>query len=237
MCTRTRRRRTSSNACCGDIDLQAGGAGLPILFRGAATVRVTEVFPQMPLPAARPITQPLAPGLEKLTPELRQLVGDEASAATLFRLELIYALTPDEGTLRTLAQTKDLTLEGNLGPVVTVVAPLSAVKTLAALDEIAVVRLPRLPQPLPFASQAERKPLPLREAGVARLHAMGHRGKGVVVAIVDPDFRGWDAQMQEKKLPPGTRLLDLTRERSRRMEPDAWLVASAATWRRHCAMP
>ncbi len=204
------------------IDLQANGASLPVLFRGAATVRVVEVFPQLPLPAVRPIPQPLPPELEKLTPELRQLVGDEARAATLFRLELIYALTPDAGTLRRLAGTQDLTIEGQLGPVVTVVAPLASAKTLAALDEIAVVRFPRLPQSLPFAAQAERKPLPLRETGIARLHALGHRGKGTVVAVVDPDFRGWDAMVQEKKLPPGSRLLDLTRRAHRQMDADPW---------------
>jgi hypothetical protein len=68
--------------------------------------------------------------------------------------------------------------------------------------------------------QAERKPLPLQEAGVARLHALGHRGQGTVVAVLDPDFRGWETQVKEKKLPAGTRLIDLTRERNPRMDAD-----------------
>jgi hypothetical protein len=49
-----------------------------------------------------------------------------------------------------------------------------------------------------------------------RLHKLGHRGKGTRVAVIDGDFRGWD------QLPAGTRLVDLTRERNRDLQPDPY---------------
>jgi hypothetical protein len=203
------------------VSNQAGG-GMPGLFRGGATVRVVEVFPEMPPPTIRPIPAPVPPELEKVTPDLRELLGDEDKAATPVRLELILALTPadDRGFVRQFGATPGVVVEGRVGPVVTVATTLGAAKKLAAVDEVAAVRLPRLPQPLPLVPQAERKPLPLQEAGVARLHALGHRGQGTVVAVLDPDFRGWEAQVKEKKLPPETRLIDITRERNPRMDPD-----------------
>ena len=46
-------------------------------------------------------------------------------------------------------------------------------------------------------------------SGAARLHAKGHRGKGTRLAIVDSDFRGWEAVVGDG-LPAKTTLLDLT---------------------------
>jgi hypothetical protein len=208
------------------INNQAGGGGMPQLFRGGSTVRVIEVFPEMPPPALRRIAPPVAPGLEKITPDLRELLTDESKAATPVRLEVILALTPAEDReplARQLAAEYGIIVEGRLGPVITVVTTLGIAKKLAAFDEVAVIRFPRLPQPLPLVPQAPPKPLPLAELGVARLHAMGHRGQGVVVAVLDPDFRGWDAMLAEKKLPKETRLVDLTRERHPRMIADPFV--------------
>jgi Subtilase family len=206
------------------ISTQASGAGLPPLFRGGSTIRVVEVFSDMAPPSIRPIPKPVPPALEKFTPELRELLGDQANAATPMRLEVIYALTAEaedrNNLLRRLGGTLDLVVEGRVGPIATVFMTLETAKALAAFDEIAVIRKPRQSQPLPLVPQAERKPLPLQEAGVARLHAMGDRGKGTVVAVLDNDFRGWEAQWKEKKLPPHTRLHDLTRERHRRFDAD-----------------
>jgi hypothetical protein len=204
------------------INNQASGGGMPALFRGPATVRVIEVFPDAPPPSIRTVPKPVPPELEKITPDLRELLGDEAKAAAPARLELVLALTPpdDRGFVRHLAGMPGVVVEGRVGPVVTVATTLGAATKLAALDEVAAVRLPRMPEPLPLVPQAEPKPLPLREAGVARLHAMGCRGQGTVVAVIDPDFRGWEAQVKEKKLPALTRLVDITRERNRRLEAD-----------------
>jgi hypothetical protein len=204
------------------IEGQANGGGMPVLFRGGATLRVIEVLPQLPLPIPREAPKAVPQGTEKFTPDLRELADDEARATQSLRIELIYALTPSADTLHRLAAAHDLVVEGQLGPVVTITASLTTIRTLTTMDEIAVMRLPRLPEPLPQVPQAERKPLPLQESGVARLHALGHRGKGTVVAVIDSDFRGWDAQLKDNKLPKGTRLLDLTRERHRRMEADPW---------------
>jgi hypothetical protein len=57
-------------------------------------------------------------------------------------------------------------------------------------------------------------------SGVAALHKQGHRGKGTILAVVDGDFRGWQQLVEKKQLPASTRLVDLTRERSRDLEPD-----------------
>jgi hypothetical protein len=48
---------------------------------------------------------------------------------------------------------------------------------------------------------------------------MGQRGRGTQLAVVDSDFRGWEA-LAGKGLPPDTRLIDLTRERNADLQPD-----------------
>ncbi len=82
------------------------------------------------------------------------------------------------------------------------------------------MRLPRLPQPTrPVAADNARWQPLLKASGAARLQALGQRGRGTQLAIVDSDFRGWEAFVG-KGLPPDTRLLDLTRERNADMQPD-----------------
>ena len=202
------------------VATQAAGGGLPSLFRGGSTLRVVEALPDMPLPAIRPIPRPVPAALEKFSPELRSAAAEEANAAAQVRLELIYALTPEAneraGQLRELVATQEVIVEGELGPIVTIFTTLGTAKALAAIDDIAVIRLPRLSQPLPLVPPGKPLPLPLQETGIAQLYGLGARGKGSVVAVLDSDFRGWDTQ----KLTRRTRLLDLTCERSPRLLAD-----------------
>jgi hypothetical protein len=207
------------------ISVQLRTLDLPLLFRTPAAVRVVEVLPDMPLPRPRTPPPEVPAGQEKLTPDLRELLADAGRADTTQRLELVFARAPEErdrAWRRLLAQTvPELLLEGQLGPVVTVKAPARSALLLATLPEIAAVRLPRVAR-----SQFQADPgrlrdnfQPLQSSGVARLHQLGQRGKNQRAAVVDSDFRGW-RQLRGHQLPANTRLLDLTAERNRDLQPD-----------------
>src|SRR5262249_1392735 len=156
----------------------------------------------------------------KLSPELRELLGDAKEAARPTRMEVVLAYTPrfverSEGAARCVPGGKlvlvdtprlvdkdwpvplllpNVIIEGRLGPVATVrAAPEPRATRLAALHEVAAVRLPRLAQITPLTAMG---PVggwePLKESGVARLHALKRRGKGTRLALVASDFRGWE---------------------------------------------
>ena len=59
----------------------------------------------------------------------------------------------------------------------------------------------------------------LAQTGLKELHERGYKGQGVRVAILDRDFRGWEKLVKEEKLPPTTRLVDLTTERNPEIYP------------------
>src|SRR5205823_1154718 len=130
------------------------------------------------------------PEQEKLTPDLRELLADAGQAATTRRLEVILALTPEErdDTWRRLLlrAVPGLDLEGRLGPVVTVKAPVKGAVDLAAIPEVAVVRLPRVARPQLQTDPARVREnfQPLQSSGLARLHRLGMRGAGQRVAVV-----------------------------------------------------
>jgi hypothetical protein len=165
------------------------------------------------------------PGQEKLTADLREVLADEAKAKEPRQLEVILANTPTEDDRvwrRVLGNAAPgLVLEGKVGPVVTVRVSPSQAPALAALDEVAAIRLPRVAPPAPQApggSAETWKPL-LDSSGVARLHDLKHRGRGTRVAVIDSDFAGWQG-LVGKELPASTRLVDLTMERNRDLRPD-----------------
>ncbi|HWG41348.1 MAG TPA: S8 family serine peptidase [Gemmataceae bacterium] len=208
-----------------DLRAQPAGQRQPRPFQGVWAVRVAEVFPGMPLPVPRPRPPQVPKGQEKLSPDLRDVLSDAARAAKPMRLEVILAATPapeDRGYRTLLSRAAPgLIVEGRLGPLVTVVANPSQAPSLAALPDVTGVRLPRLPQPTrpsAAADNARWQPL-LKASGAARLQALGQRGRGIQLAVVDSDFRGWEGFVG-KGLPPDTRLLDLTRERNADMLPD-----------------
>jgi hypothetical protein len=211
-----------------DLRLQPAGKKLPAPFRNLWAVRGTQVFPDLPPPAPRPRLPRVPKEQEKLSPDLREVVADAAAAAKPTRLEVILGGVPsaEDRTFSHLLRNAapGLIVEGRLGPLVTVLARPDQAKALAALPEVAGVRLPRSAgppsvRPASRQSQSERwKPL-LDATGAARLQAMGRKGRGIRVAVVDSDFRGWQA-LAGKELPPDTRLVDFTIERNPDLLPD-----------------
>ncbi len=207
-------------------------AELPVLLRTDSPVRVTEV--QTNLPALPVPLKPVEPakGEEKLTPELRALLAGGAPPK-LLRLDVILALTPDESDRswrrELIAAAPGIVIEGRVGPLVSVLVPSEQVRArpdgprgLATLPIVSTIRLPHSGQPRLIGPIGEKVDTAkaLRDSGLSRLHDTHYKGRGVTVAIIDGDFRGWEA-LVGKELPVGTRLFDLTAERNENLKPDA----------------
>jgi hypothetical protein len=208
-----------------DLRQQPAGQKLPGPFKNVWAVRASIVSPDVPPPAPRPRLPQIPTGQEKLSPDLRDVLADAAAAAKPMRMEVILAGVPDaedKSFLRLLrGAVPGLIVEGRLGPLVTVVANPAQAPALAALPPIIGVRLPRLPQPFrPSATAEQTRWQPLLDAsGAARLMALGHNGRGTRLAVVDSDFRGWQA-LVGKALPADTRLVDWTAEHNADLLPD-----------------
>lgn len=208
-----------------DLRQQPAGKKLPSPFRNVWAVRATRMNPDVPPPAPRLSPPRVTKGQEKLSPDLRDLLNDAAAAEKPTRLEVILAETPnaeDKSCLRMLRRAvPGLMVEGRLGPLVTIVVPPSRTPALTALPAVIGLRLPRLPQPERPSSPIDKtrwQPL-LDASGAARLQAMGNKGQGTRLAVVDSDFRGWK-ELVGKGLPAQTRLFDLTAERNIDLLPD-----------------
>ena len=206
-------------------------AGLAAPLRNRWPLVVTEVIPEPEgFAPAKDTPGPTRPGkgdefLLKLAPELRTLVAPEGQAARLLRVEMILTNPIPEVSHvwdRELALlAPGLRVEGRLGQVVTAVLPAQSLAVLAESPVVASIRLPRAAAVqraggLPSATVTRNL---LLDSGLERLHNLGHRGRGIRVAILDSDFRGW-AALAGKQLPKGTRLVDLTAERSREVVAD-----------------
>src|SRR5262249_40577274 len=94
-------------------------------------------------------------------------------------------------------------------------------RELIKLEAVLAIRLAPLGQSdsLP-AKRTVDTARALKLSGVAQLHARGFKGKGIHVAVLDADFRGWQKQQMDGKLNAKTRFLDLTTERNTNLEPD-----------------
>jgi hypothetical protein len=208
-----------------DLRQQPAGKKLPGPFRIGWAVRASIVSPDMPAPAPRPNLPQVPREQQKLSPDLREVLTDAAAAAKPTRLEVILAAAPSAEAKSYLPLIHEampgLTVEGRLGPIVTVFATPAHASALAALPQVVGVRLPRLPQPssrLPNAENSRWQPL-LDASGAARLAALGQNGRGTRLAVVDSDFRGWQS-LVGKGLPFNTRLVDWTAERDSDLVPD-----------------
>jgi hypothetical protein len=218
----------------GDLRKLPGAVREAAPFRVRSPLRLIVARPDLPVPAERPAPPAVPEGQEKLTPELRELLADAEGAAKPVRMEVVLAETPaagDRDWSRPLA-LPGLALEGRLGPLVSVRGqPRPHALELAALPEVTAVRLPRAAQPPAEGGKGASKWEPLRASGLARLHALGRRGKGIRVALVANDFRGWETLKGRKegkvKLPDPV-LLDLTRERNRDLQPDPYPAGGGA---------
>lgn len=203
-------------------------AQLPLPLRERWPLVVTEIIPEpADVPPAKdvPTPPPVEEHLQKLTPEVRALVTDEAENARPVRLEVLLAGNPPEDTLgweRLLTKAASaVRVEGRLGQVVTILARPEHAVQLAQASAVASVRMPRIAQLLtgsqPGTREQERDLL--LENGLERLHNLGYRGQGVRVAVVDSDFRGF-AALTGKQLPAKTRMIDLTATRNPDLTPD-----------------
>jgi hypothetical protein len=190
----------------------------------ASPILITEITPEPAgVPPIKPLPRPEPPqgALEKVAPPLRALIGKQDKKVV--RVEIILTTAPasgDKNWRRDLAVAgPGTTLEGRLGPLVTARTRLGNVPALADVPEVSTIRLPR-PARSPLipvkGSHADNAKV-LRSLGLRNL-AMPH--KGVRVAIIDGDFRGFRPFVRRKDLPATTRYVDLTAERNREVEPD-----------------
>jgi hypothetical protein len=204
---------------------QQSGLELPLLFRVGSAIRVVEVFPDMPLPQERPVFPEVPPEQQKLTPDLREVLNVAEEAAKTRRLEIILALPPDDTSrdwIRALHSAgPGLVVEGRIGQLVSVAAPTNLALALAALPEVAVVRLPRpaTPKVLFDPDRPRDAFLPLQLSGTDRKHQLVLKGRNQRAAVIAGDFRDWQ-KLVDGQLPKKTQLLDLTRERNPDLRPD-----------------
>jgi hypothetical protein len=200
----------------------AVGVDLPLLYRSTSPIQITEAFPDVPA-AKDAAAEAIPKELENLslTPELRALLASKAAAGKLVRLEAILTSTPPDHDRSWLRGFPGLVVEGRAGPLVTFLATPEQVPVIASQPYISTVRLPRSGQPRALSGPASNDPGfdPLKASGVSRLHAMGSKGQGIRVAVIDGDFRGWQA-LTGKQLPAKTRLVDMTTERNPTLQPD-----------------
>lgn len=200
---------------------------LPSPLRRASPLLIAEVVPEPEgTPPIKEVKIPDPPKPQEfLSPDLRALLAQAGEAAKPRRLEVLLSRTPDiddKDWKKTLTQAvPGLSIEGRLGQLVTVVAPPDQAPVLAALLNVSAVRLPRsgMPQVHPAAGAKDGNRAALQASGLARLHTLGHKGKGIKVAIVDGDFRGYQPLIGNQ-LPARTRYLDLTAVRNTNLTPE-----------------
>ena len=212
-------------------------AALPVPLRGISPLWATEVVPEpegVPPPKGWGIIpEPVRvddPAV-KISPELRALAGQANSPPV--RMEIFLTVPPsevDQDWRRALRQAAPgLVLEGRLGTLVTGVAPPREAASLAALPVVSVVRLPR--PALPVLETAASGHPDVREvfraSGVDSLFARGYRGRGVRIAVIDGDFRGYE-RFKGKGLPANLDYVDLTAERNASLLPDPFPGDAAA---------
>lgn len=202
-----------------DLRQTPAGAKQPAPFQNLSPILIVEVQPNLPVPTSRPATPAVPPGQERLSPEVRELLTDEAKAAAPARLEVLLSSAPPSRDQEWLKSLPGFVVEGRLGTIVTMLGRPADAVGLAALPNVVGVRLPRLGRSQVISFERKDSARPLLPGSTARLHPMGRRGKGVRLAVIDADFRGWEAE-RGRGLPGDTRLLDMTREHNPNLEPD-----------------
>lgn len=195
---------------------------LPMPLRGVNPIRIIEVLPDLePLPAlAFPGPRPRE-FLEKISPDLWALAEEKGKEDHRVRIDILLAGEPGMDNAVIRDRIRDLApgifIEGQTGQTITAQASRGFIKALSEMPEISALRLTRTAQvdadpavTTPGGDNAKALAL----SGLENLHKRGARGKGVRLAIIDTDFRGWEKMVKDKKLPAATRLVDLTAERS-----------------------
>jgi hypothetical protein len=197
------------------VDLQE----LPSPFRQVNPILIVEVLPD-PEPLREVVLAPRSPFyLEKLSADLWTLVEKKDQDNQVVRLQLVLIGTPspEDKDLRFNLQqaAPSLLIDGWLGQVITGSATVGHAARLASLPEVSAVQLTRAVKVdvNPAIKVASDNAKALELSGLAKLHKEGFQGNKIRLAILDNDFRGWEKMVQEKKLPAGTKYVDLTGER------------------------
>jgi hypothetical protein len=231
-----------------DLRTQPGGwfapqiapAELPLPLQMIDPILFTEVLTDLaPIQDAAEPAARMPEYLEKIGPGLWEIVNDKAKEQDNVRVQALFAGSESPAQLRQtiLRIAPGAFVEGVLGSYVTAQMTAAQVKTLAALPEAIAIRLPTpavggVDPTLPALNEAAKV---LEQTGLTALHQRGKRGQGVRLAIVDADFRGWEDMVKAGKLPPATRLVDLTTQYSPDLVPAPQAVRSARSpppWRR-----
>lgn len=201
-------------------------SNLPAPLRDGSPVLVSEVLRQPPAEAVPAwFTPPQGQEyLLKLSPRVRALALQQGQAA-IERLDVILGFVPNMGDRawrQAIRQAAPGTLiEGRLGELAVLRTPVKNAVALARMPFVSAIRLPR-----PATSPVRPADVPeggtraaLRESGLDQLHRQGHRGRGVRVAILDSDFRGYE-KFVGKSLPASLHYLDLTAARNPDLRAD-----------------
>jgi hypothetical protein len=200
-------------------------------LRKVSPIRVTEVIPEpkdvTPAKSVEVKAREDEQGnLQKISAELREIAEREDQAKRQ-RMEVILNYTPraeDRQWRRDLklGGVDAAWIEGRLGQIVTIAAPVKLALSIAELPTVSGVRLPRPAwYPVRTAPQAGMDSQEaLRSSGLERYHGRGSRGQGVRMAVIDIDFRGYQTLQDKKKYTGGVRYVDLTAERNYSLEPD-----------------
>jgi hypothetical protein len=199
---------------------------LPGPLRDVLPVRVVEVLRDTEPPMEIAEVPPREPAyLEKISPELWEIVGAKEEGDKPVRIQVVLAGTPVAGdeTSRQLllGAAPGFFIEGQFGQFITGIGTPAQVKALAPLPDVVALRMPR-PAHVdvdPALKSVGDNARVLAQSGIAELHLRGKKGKGVRLAIVDTDFRGWRKLVAAKLLPPKTRLVDLTTENNPDIRP------------------
>jgi hypothetical protein len=193
-------------------------------LKNVSPLLTIEVIPEpagVPPIKLLPEAQPAERDLEKVTPDLRALIGKENKKR--LRLQLILATTP-RSTDRAWREDLDdaapsIIIEGRLGPLVTALVYVGEIPELARLPLVSAIRVPvaARPQVVPVKGSKADNAGVLRSLG---LHKLKMPQRGLRVALIDSDFRGYEEFLRKRQLPPSTKYVDLTAERNRDILPD-----------------
>jgi hypothetical protein len=192
-----------------DLRDTPAGTKMPSPFDAVTPIRLVDVQ------LGRDLVRPLAalPELPlnqaKIAPELRAVLAARDGGARPLRLDVILWRTPEASEQRWIQLLQQaaptLIIEGRLGPVVSVLVPSDRAGALADLPIVSGVRLPRLADSY---------------AGASGLDQLPKLNRGARIAVISGDFTGYAGMVKAGRLPAGTRLVDMTAQRSPDILPD-----------------
>lgn len=204
---------------------------IPAPLRNINPVRVLEVLRDKE--AIKEIADPkarLPAFLEKISPDVWDLVKDinePRSGRLRVQVGLNGFVAQDDRAARDILREAAPTflVEGQLGQFITGTVRLDQIKKLAEAPIVSVIRFPRVSQVNvdPAVKIKGDNAKALEWTKLKELHERGYRGKGVRIAVVDRDFRGWEALVKKKLLPAQTRLVDLTTELDPEIYPQPYV--------------